>query len=129
LGQAVRVQQSDAKGNATSFVVFREYPEFDRKVRRGVYDVQFRGSDQQYATGLQVGKVPWVPFIFGGFVIMFVGMFMAFFMSHRRYWSRLSERPDGKWDLVVAGAARRHQDAFADDIEKRSDVLLTDVRA
>jgi cytochrome c biogenesis protein len=124
LGQAVRVQEADPKGNQTSYVVFREYPDFDRKVRRGSYDVQFRGSDQQYATGLQVGKVPWVPFIFTGFVIMFIGMFMAFFMSHRRYWSRLTPRPDGKFDLVVAGAARRHQYAFAEEFEKIRAVLV-----
>lgn len=125
LGGAVRVQETSSSGVATSYVVFREYPDFDRKVRRGSYDVQFRGSDQNYATGLQVGRVPWVPLIFGGFAIMFLGMFMAFFMSQRRYWARLSPRDDGALELVVAGAARRHQYAFAEEFEKIREVLVT----
>jgi len=124
LGAATRVQEIDPAGKQTSYVVFREYPEFDRNVRRGTYDVQFRGFDQQYATGLQVGKVPWVPVVFGGFIVMFTGMFMAFFMSHRRYWSRLTKRDDGKYDLIVAAAARRHQYAFAEEFEKIRAVLV-----
>ena len=124
LGAAVRVQETQAKGTVTSYVVFREYPEFDRNVRRGSYDVQFRGFDQQYATGLQVGRVPWIPVVFTGFAIMFCGMFMAFFMSHRRYWSRVTPRADGKYDVIVAGAARRHQYAFAEEFEKIRDVLV-----
>lgn len=125
LGAAVRVQETTAAGVQTSFVVFREYPSFDREVRRGTHDVQFRGFDQQYATGLQVGRVPWIPVIFSGFAIMFVGMFMAFFMSHRRYWARVTPRADGSGalDLVVAGAARRHQYAFNEEFEKVSAVL------
>jgi cytochrome c biogenesis protein len=117
LGAAVRVQETPPskdgaeKAPTTSYVVFRSYPTFDRDVRRGAYDVQFRGFDQTYATGLQVGRVPWIPMVFGGFLVMFVGMFMAFFMSHRRYWARIA--PDGT--LVVAGAARRHQHAYAEE--------------
>lgn len=124
LGAAVRVQETAPDGATTSYVVFREYPDFDKQVRRGAYDVQYRGSDQTYATGLQVGRVPWVPAIFTGFIIMFVGMFMAFFMSQRRYWARLSPRPDGNLELVVAGAARRHQYAFAEEFDKIREVLV-----
>jgi cytochrome c biogenesis protein len=124
LGAAVRVMETMPDGKQTSYVVFREYPEFDRQVRRGSYDVQFRGFDQQYATGLQVGRVPWVPAVFFGFIIMFIGMFMAFFMSQRRYWARLTEVPGGELELVVAGAARRHQYAFAEEFAKIEEVLV-----
>ena len=123
LGAAVRVQETAPDGTQTSYVVFREYPAFDRDVRRGTHDVQFRGFDQQYATGLQVGRVPWIPVIFVGFAIMFAGMFMAFFMSHRRYWGRIIEKKDGTLDVVIAGAARRHQYAFAEEFDKIKDVL------
>ncbi|MDP2344780.1 MAG: cytochrome c biogenesis protein ResB [Deltaproteobacteria bacterium] len=129
LGAAVRVQQvsPDPKApggtRSTSFIVFRSYPDFDREVRRGNYDVQFHGFDQLYATGIQVGRVPFIPFVFGGFIILFVGMFMAFFLSHRRYWARLATQPDGKVELVVAGAARRHQYAFDEEFAKIREVL------
>jgi len=123
LGGAVRVQKLMPNGSTTSFVVFRNYPKFDEMVRRGEYIVGFRGFDQQYATGIQVGKVPFINAVFAGFILMFVGMYMAFFMSQRRYWGRLSERPDGKLELVVAGAARRHQYAFEEEFAKIRDAL------
>lgn len=127
LGAAVRVQETSpgpGGSRTTSYVVFRAYPEFDREVRRGKYDVQFRGFDQQFATGIQVGRVPWVPLIFTGFAVMFLGMFMAFFMSHRRYWARLAPAAEGQLELVVAGAARRHQYAFGEEFGRLREVLV-----
>ncbi|MFZ9888444.1 MAG: cytochrome c biogenesis protein ResB [Myxococcota bacterium] len=115
LGAAVRVQKFLPDGTMTTFVVFRSYPEFDAQVRRGEYIVGFRGFDQQYATGIQVGRVPFIEAVFGGFVLMFLGMYMAFFMSHRRYWARLRSLGDGRLELTVAGAARRHQYAFEEE--------------
>ena len=124
LGPAVRIQQVAADGKSTSFVVFRSYPTFDRDVRRDAWEVQFHGFDQVYATGIQVGRVPFIPWVFFGFLVMFVGMFMAFFMSHRRYWARLIAA-EGGYDLVVAGAARRHQYAFDEEFAAVKDVLAT----
>lgn len=118
LGGAVKVQKISPDGDVTSFVVFRSYPEFDSQVRRGDYIVGFRGFDQQYATGIQVGKVPFIELVFGGFVLMFMGMYMAFFMSHRRYWARLVRCDNGELELVFAGAARRHQYAFEEEFGK-----------
>lgn len=108
-------------------MVFRSYPDFDRDVRRGTYDVQFHGFNQLYATGIQVGKVPFIPFVFIGFIVMFVGMFMAFFMSHRRYWARVVESKDqpGSYEFIVAGAARRHQYAFDEEFQKIREILET----
>jgi cytochrome c biogenesis protein len=118
LGAAVRVQKIRPDGSITSFVIFRSYPEFDAKVRRGPYIVGFRGFDQQYATGIQVGRVPAITVVFGGFVLMFFGMYMAFFMSHRRYWARLIKLDSGEYEFIVAGAARRHQYAFEEEFNK-----------
>jgi cytochrome c biogenesis protein len=115
LGAAVRVQETSAAGVVTTYFVFRSYPSFDRDVRRGLYDVQFRGFDQQYATGLQVGRVPFIPLVFAGFLVMFVGMYMAFFLSHRRYWARATTLANGTLEVVFGGAARRHQYAFEEE--------------
>jgi len=126
LGAAVKVQKISSTGEVTSFVVFRNYPEFDNGVRRGEYVVGFRGFDQQYATGVQVGKVPFINVVFGGFLFMFVGMFMAFFMSHRRYWMRIRkvDGDDDKYVFEYAGAARRHQYAFEDEFNGKQDELI-----
>lgn len=123
LGGAVRVQKIYPDQTTTSFVVFRNYPDFDLQVRRGEYVVGFRGFDQQYATGIQVGAVPYINIVFFAFLLMFSGMYMAFFMSHRRYWARITENDDGTVTLMVAGAARRHQFAFEEEFTKIRDRL------
>jgi cytochrome c biogenesis protein len=125
LGPAVKVQKILPGGEVTTFVVFRAYPEFDAKVRRGEYVVGFRGFDQQYATGIQVGYVPFIEAVFGGFVFLFVGMYMAFFMSQRRYWARLKPAGEGKYELIIAGAARRHQYAFEEEFGKIRERLVS----
>lgn len=127
LGEAVKIQETDPTGNSTFYVVFRSYPEYDALVRRGKYDVQFHGADQTYATGIQVGRVPGVIWVFGGFVFMFVGMYMAFFMSHRRYWARLRPIENGatnQYEFIVAGAARRHQYSFEEEFAKMREALV-----
>lgn len=114
LGPALRMQQVQPGKPPTSFVVFQEHPDFDEQVRRGEFALQYKGADKTYMTGLQVASFPGVSVVFTGFALMFIGMYMAFFMSHRRYWLRL--RPDGqRVEAVVAGSARRHADAFEDE--------------
>ena len=126
LGGAVRVQKIFPDQSTTSFVVFRNYPDFDLQVRRGEYVVGFRGFDQQYATGIQVGAVTYINVVFFAFLLMFSGMYMAFFMSHRRYWARLTENEDGSVTFLFAGAARLHQFAFEEEFTKMRE-RLTDV--
>ncbi len=123
LGGAVKVQKLMPDNKTTSFVVFRNYPNWDKNVRRGEYIVGFRGFDQQYATGIQVGRTPFINLVFIGFVLMFTGMYMAFFMSQRRYWARIRRRGDGQLELVFAGAARRHQYAFEEEFNKVKESL------
>ena len=118
LGPAVRVQKVASDGKATHFNVFRYYPDFDQQVRRGQYDVLFLGFDRLYATGISVGKVPFYPIVLLGFVIMFLGMYMAFFMNHRRYWGRLKPLDNGDWELALVGIAKRHPYQFEDEFKK-----------
>ena len=89
----------------------------ENKDIRQAYALHFKGADKTYMTGIQVGRVPGVGVVFSGFGLMFVGMYMAFFMSHRRYWARLTRKPDGNFRATVAGAARRHQYVFEEEFE------------
>ena len=122
LGPAVRVQKVSPDGKATHFNVFRFYPEFDPQVRRGVYDVLFLGFDRMYTTGISVGKVPFLPVVLLGFVVMFFGMYMAFFMNHRRYWGRLKPLENGEWEVAVVGTAKRHPYQFEDEFKKYNQI-------
>jgi cytochrome c biogenesis protein len=124
LGMAVRLRETPPGQDSQTYVVFRSYPDFDRDVRRGKWDIRFRGFDQQFATGVQVGRVPFVEIVFWSAIAMAWGMAMAFFMSHRRYWARWQRQPNGTYTLTMAGAARRHQHQFYMEFKRaQTDVL------
>ncbi|MEW5854553.1 MAG: cytochrome c biogenesis protein ResB [Myxococcota bacterium] len=118
LGEALRVQQIQEGRPPTSFLVFKNYPDFDEQARRGEFALHYKGADKTYMTGIQVGKVPGIEVVFTGFAVMFIGMYMAFFMSHRRYWARLTRRADGTYDVLIAGAAKRHQYTFEEEFQR-----------
>ncbi|MDA0713332.1 MAG: cytochrome c biogenesis protein ResB, partial [bacterium] len=121
LGAAVKIKQIKSNGQSTSFVVFRQYPDFDKLVRRDKWNVYFQGFDQVYATGVSVGKVPYIQLVFGGFCVMFVGLFMAFYMSHRRYFFRIKRLSNDNCELLISGIARRHAEAFAEEFKQITD--------
>ena len=66
---------------------------------------------QMYATGLQVAKDPGVWIVYFGCGLMMVGLYMAFFMSHRRIWLYCSTDNAGD-RLVLAGSANKNKQAF-----------------
>jgi len=76
---------------------------------------------QMYATGLQVAKDPGVWLVYLGCLFMLAGLYIAFFMSHRRIW--IVTNPGGKRGLLIAGTANKNRLAF----EKTFTGLITAV--
>ncbi|MGW8195460.1 MAG: cytochrome c biogenesis protein ResB [Desulforhopalus sp.] len=68
-------------------------------------------AKQMYATGLQVAKDPGVWTVYLGCGLMLAGLYMAFFMSHKRVWiSRRKEAATTKYCL--GGSANKNKPAF-----------------
>ena len=63
-------------------------------------------------TGLQVAKDPGVEIVWLGCLLMVVGIYVAFFMSHRRIWIRIQ---DGS--VTVGGNASKNPGAFQQNFE------------
>jgi cytochrome c biogenesis protein len=80
--------------------------------------LQFAGLAPRMFTGLQVAKDPGVNIVWVGCALMVAGILMAFFLSHRRVWLRLSRRTDGRLEAVLAGASNRNRLAFEKAFEK-----------
>jgi len=101
LGQAVRILEKTANREETYFHIFRRYPDFDKTVRRAAYSVVFVDTDQTYVTGLSVGFIPGISIIFGGFLLLLVGLFMCFFLNPMRLFA--TTFADGnKWVIYLA---------------------------
>lgn len=122
LGQALRISKKDKAGQATYFHVFRRYKEYDRLVREDEYFISFLSLDQQYATGLSIGKVPGIECIFFGFMVLLVGLYMCFFMTPIRYFARLSYQGDNLM-LMVAAQGFRNPTSVKDEFHRRIENL------
>jgi cytochrome c biogenesis protein len=101
-----------AAAKLTSFWVFAKRPEFDRDNREDRFSLRFERLAQLYATGLQVARDPSIPVVYTGCFLLFVGIGIAFYASHRRIWARL----DGG-QLALGGAAHRNQEVFGDEFQ------------
>ena len=59
------------------------FPTFD-KMRKGEWFISVEGYEDAFYTGLQVTKDPGVPLVYFGFILLIVGCWVAFFMSHQK---------------------------------------------
>jgi len=108
LGPAVQIARTAPDGAKTAFWVFEKYPDFDADNRGDRWGLRLDGRDAYYFTGLQVARDPGYPFWLAGCCVLFLGLGIAFYTSHRRLWARAS----ASGELVVAGAAHKNQAAF-----------------
>ncbi|MCI5149885.1 MAG: cytochrome c biogenesis protein ResB [Candidatus Electrothrix sp. MAN1_4] len=65
-----------------------------------------------FATGLQVAKDPGVWWVYTGCALMLIGLYLAFFMSHRRIWAHVYEI-DGQAMVLFAGHANKNTLGFS----------------
>jgi cytochrome c biogenesis protein len=109
-GPAARLSVQKTGEPATSVIVFKNFPEFDKQ-RKGTYIFTLEDFDQRYYTGLQATKDPGVWVVWIGCTLLVVGCLIAFFVSHRRIWVILREK-DGKVHVRLVGTTHRNQPAF-----------------
>lgn len=76
--------------------------------QNGTYQVS---AKQMYATGLQVAKDPGVWWVYIGCGLMLFGLYVAFFMSHRRIWLLLSHEKDNT-HVLLSGSANKNRTGF-----------------
>jgi cytochrome c biogenesis protein len=79
---------------------------------------QFR-AQQVYATGLQVAKDPGVWLVYGGCLLMLVGLYIAFFLSHRKIYAFIQPGAEGT-NILFAGEANKNKVGFS---EKFSELI------
>jgi cytochrome c biogenesis protein len=106
LGPAVQVVRTQDK-DQTSFWVFAKDKDFDRKNRDDRFNFTFDRLAPLYATGLQIAKDPSVPIVYTGGFMLFLGIGIAFYTSHKRIWAHVAS---GK--IALGGASHRSAEGF-----------------
>ncbi len=126
---------SEMMNNPAVFVDFREggkekyagwilkrYPD-TWKTPEG-HTVQFIDFWGILYTGLQVRKDPGVWVVYFGCLVMTLGLFTAFFLSHRKLWVRIIE-DKGNTKVSIGAFANKNRAAFERKIEKMMAKLKT----
>ncbi len=107
LGEAF-IGRIDLPGeNSTRVALPTQFPTFD-KMRKGRFAVEVKSFEQAYYSGLQVTKDPGVPFVYGGFILMIIGCWVTFFISHQSVCIVLEPAGNGLTRGWVAGRANRN---------------------
>lgn len=82
-------------------------------------------AQPRFATGLQVVKDPGVWTVYSGCIMMILGLFVIFFMSHRRVWVFVSG--DGKKaSILVSGMSNKNKIGFEKNMDAIYDSFASD---
>lgn len=100
----------------STFVILQNYPQLDES-RNGAQVFSIRDIKQGYYTGLQVTKDPGVWVVYLGCIVMVLGFYQCFFMSHRRFWVTVYYQ-DGKATVLAAGSTNKNRDIYAKEFKK-----------
>ncbi|HMK49680.1 MAG TPA: cytochrome c biogenesis protein ResB [Thermodesulfovibrionales bacterium] len=73
-------------------------------------------------TGLQVRKDPGVWVVYLGCILMSIGLFIAFFMSHQKLWVKLVQEKSGA-RIIIGANTNKNRGALERKIEKLASVL------
>ena len=120
LGPAVLISIQPKTGEPLEFWVFKNYDAVQKKLPPPMlaspkfnpeafspYRFSLTGLKTVYYTGLQANRDPGVPIVWVGCFLMVSGLFVTFFMSHKRMWVRVLTRGT-KTRIEVAGTTNKN---------------------
>ena len=120
LGPAVLISVQPKKGAPREFWVFQNYEAVQKKLPPPMlaspkfnpaafspYRFSLTDLKTLYYTGLQANRDPGVPIVWAGCFFMVSGLFVTFFMSHKRLWVRVIKKGE-KVKIEVAGTTNKN---------------------
>ncbi len=120
---AVQLTITPEKGEPYKVWVFAKFPDFHKKENQ-VYDFHFVNIFPTYYTGLQVAKDPGVLTVWAGCLLMTIGIYLAFFTSHRRIWLTININEDSV-QAIAAGTCTKNRETFSEAFNDLFDKLKT----
>jgi len=134
IGGALMGVLTPEKGEPVQVLLPTHFPNFD-KMRRGSIVISVAGqtaekfvpgantaTETRYYTGLQVTKDPGVWVVYTGFILMIVGCFITFFVSHQQLCIEVVQKGKGS-RIMVAGISNRNRIAMQNKIKLISKAL------
>lgn len=85
--------------------------------------LQITDYDHVEASGLQITRAPGQDVAYLGFVMLMVGVFLMFYLHHRRIWVLVSPRESGA-EVLMAGAGNRDRADFGEEFHSLKDEFI-----
>ncbi len=108
-------------GKDENIILPLRFPSFDR-MRRGAFIFSVENYTPNYYTGLQVTKDPGVWVVYSGFIMMIIGFYITFFMSHQRICVEVFQKGK-KSNVMVAGRANKNKLGMRNKMQKLAGIL------
>ncbi len=117
LGEAFIGKITQKDGNSFQIALPIKFPTFD-KMRKGSFAFVVKEFDQKHYTGLQITKDPGIWYVYSGFILMIIGCWVTFFMSHQSYFIKIERNKDNSSKISISGTANRNSQGLKLKIKK-----------
>jgi len=108
-------------GDPVEVILPLRFPSFD-KMRKGNVVIAVVEHVPRFYTGLQVNKDPGVWVVYTGFILMILGCYITFFLSHQQICVELAGT-GRKTRITVAGTANKNNAAMQTKVSRIADQL------
>jgi len=93
-------------------------------MRKGEVVIAVVEQVQRYYTGLQVARDPGVWVVYSGFILMIVGFYITFFMSHQQICVELAASGE-QTEVIVAGTANKNKMGMQTKVDTIAEKLIS----
>jgi cytochrome c biogenesis protein len=121
IGEAFIGILTPPNGSPVEVMLPVRFPRFDR-MRKGAVAIAIADFLPRYYTGLQVSRDPGVWVVYIGFILMIIGIYITFFMSHQQICVAVVAKGE-KSEVMVAGTSNKNKMGMQKKVTRLSERL------
>jgi cytochrome c biogenesis protein len=121
IGEAFSGLLTPPGGDPVQITLPLRFPTFD-KMRKGNMVIAVVEHVPRFYTGLQVAKDPGVWIVYSGFILMILGCYITFFMSHQQI-CLVIEAAGQKTQVTIAGTANKNKIGMQTKVDRLAEKL------